>query len=563
MYLARRVPLLGIPDFDPRRISAKCLETWRWIYTQMDALDPSSARKLVLGLVVLSGLIKVLNAWHYYGFVSGDDVEIQEMSFARLLGWKDYHAWGLRNAFYPMMFIYPIQALAHRTGFTSEAVLVFAGRLPVVLLSLGTLILVYASARLHYRSIPVAVCGVAFLAGSKLHTTFASSELPRSAAGFFVVLGFWLLVRKHQDCLAAAGSGLALGVGASLRFSEAIFLLVGALYLVWRRRRLHAVVLAVTSAATMGAVVAVSDLLYWGEPFYSLVNLIQFTLVDRLSTRGYQPFHHYLTSAGTWTNYLFLALVAYAIRLRQLELALWALFPIGVLSLLPHKEARYLVPVMPFLSMLAGFAAWHAIEALNRGWGDRTSSELRRRAAVLATIVWGSFVFEADGMRFRRSESSVDVARYLRAQPEVTAVAIQNVWTAGGRIYLWPIGKVLEASPDGRADPVFIEDLVESSGVQFLSLRATEIEGAEWARLFERLGFEEVSVGSSVSYDRYRLFARRAGRRSFHPGSGPALAERSRAYLRSSPATPLDELPDILGNGGRFSGGCSRAQNSV
>jgi hypothetical protein len=169
---------------------------------------------------------------------------------------------------------------------------------------------------------------------------------------------------------------------------------------------------------------------------------------------------------------------------------------------------------MPFLSMLAGFAAWHAIETLNRALGDRTSSELRLRAAVLATIVCGSFLFEADGMRFRRSESSVDIARYLRAQPGVSAVAIQSVWTAGGRIYLWPIGKVLEASPGGRADPVFIEDLVESSEVQFLSLRATEIEGAEWARLFERLEFEEVDVGSSVSYDRYRLFARRAARGS-------------------------------------------------
>jgi hypothetical protein len=83
------------------------------------------------------------------------------------------------------------------------------------------------------------------------------------------------------------------------------------------------------------------------------------------------------------------------------------------------------------------------------------------------------------------------------------------LWTAGGRIYLWPIETVLEASPEGRLDPEFIEDLIERSNVQFVSLRAKDVEGSEWAQRFDRLGLEEVEVESSALHDRYRLFERR------------------------------------------------------
>ena len=91
----------------------------------------------------------------------------------------------------------------------------------------------------------------------------------------------------------------------------------------------------------------------------------------------------------------------------------------------------------------------------------------------------------------------------------MSAVAIQNLWSAGGRIYLWPIETVLEASPEGRLDPELIGGLIERSDVQFVSLRAKDVEGSEWAQLFARLGLEEVQVESSALHDRYRLFERR------------------------------------------------------
>ena len=81
----------------------------------------------MLLLIVVITVVKLANAALYPGFFSGDDVEIHEMTFARLFGWN-WTAWDLRNAFYPMVFIYPIQALLAGMGIDDTATLVFAGR---------------------------------------------------------------------------------------------------------------------------------------------------------------------------------------------------------------------------------------------------------------------------------------------------------------------------------------------------------------------------------------------------------------------------------------------------
>ncbi len=54
-------------------------------------------------------MVKAIYAWWYYGFYTGDDVEIHEMVFAAIFGW-DWQAWDIRSAFYPMVFIYPAVA---------------------------------------------------------------------------------------------------------------------------------------------------------------------------------------------------------------------------------------------------------------------------------------------------------------------------------------------------------------------------------------------------------------------------------------------------------------------
>ena len=139
--------------------------------------------------------------------------------------------------------------------------------------------------------------------------------------------------------------------------------------------------------------------------------------VDKLSSRGYQSVLYYFFHMGQWTNIFWAALVLPAFSRKYRHIASWAIIPLVLLSILPHKEPRYLVPIIPFMAVLAGIGLWQ--------WGGKIVRNNRRSlpgkqllALLLVFTVIASFLFESDRFRFRRSESAVDAARYLMKQKD-------------------------------------------------------------------------------------------------------------------------------------------------
>ena len=57
----------------------------------------------------------------------------------------------------------------------------------------------------------------------------------------------------------------------------------------WRVRVTRAVAVLVGVAATVLVVIGLSDALCWERPFYSLFAIVDYTLVQRLSSAGYEP----------------------------------------------------------------------------------------------------------------------------------------------------------------------------------------------------------------------------------------------------------------------------------
>jgi hypothetical protein len=53
-----------------------------------------------------------------------------------------------------------------------------------------------------------------------------------------------------------------------------------------------------------------------------------------------------LVSVGQWTTLPLAILAGVGLR-HQRSCAIWVVVPLCVLSALPHKEARYMIPVMP------------------------------------------------------------------------------------------------------------------------------------------------------------------------------------------------------------------------
>src|SRR5207247_2142116 len=180
------------------------------------ALLHLSARRAApwLGAVMLASLVlKLALAYRHPGFWTGDDVEIHEMTFARLFG-HPWHGWDIRSPVYPLGFVYPIQALVAKAGHTDPASLVFAGRAVVAAFTIATLWLTFHVARQVFASnaasrdgvpnaaaalgapgcparevvldqrgraasMPIAVFSVLILATNKLHVMTGTTELPR------------------------------------------------------------------------------------------------------------------------------------------------------------------------------------------------------------------------------------------------------------------------------------------------------------------------------------------------------------------------------------------------
>jgi hypothetical protein len=213
------------------------------------------------------------------------------------------------------------------------------------------------------------------------------------------------------------------------------------------------------------AVIGLSDLLYWGHPFSSLVAAVDYSIVQQQSSRGYQPPWEYLKIIPAWSTYVVVALAVMGSSRRAPE-TWWLWVPIGILSLLPHKEGRYLLPVIPFLSIAAArgilrLTFWLQQSATVRGWRQWT----RDLAAPLLLL---SVLHDVGGWRLPRSDEGVRLANHLTAAGRA-GLAAQDVWRLGGRPYLWSLEPVTEVSSDTLAGEVTLAAAVKN--VSFVALR--------------------------------------------------------------------------------------------
>lgn len=145
-FLGRHISFLGIRRFPLHSLDSRVFAALSRIPDALSRLSSTRATKRVAILLAVAFLLRVLNAYAYYGFFAGDDVEIHEMTLGHLFG-ADWPVWGLRNAFYPMTFIFPVQWLGQQLGVSETASLVFLGRLVVAASATATVGLLFVHAR--------------------------------------------------------------------------------------------------------------------------------------------------------------------------------------------------------------------------------------------------------------------------------------------------------------------------------------------------------------------------------------------------------------------------------
>ena len=492
-------PWLGVLDITGRRND--CFEALRSFWTRFARLRDAQGRR-VLRLLFLGSLIAMLvNAWVHYGFFSGDDVEIHEMSLALLFG-ESWPIWDLRGAFYPIGMIHPVQRLVFALGVTDIGSLVFAGRAVVAVFSALTLVLLYRVASRASGPV-VATLATAFLAFNQVRLSFGGTELPRPVSTFFVVAAYAAV----QSTSLRAGwlAGSLLGIAAAMRFSEVIFLPVAMMHFAIDRRwrALAACVGAFVLAA--GGIQTAADWLYWGRPFASALAALDFTLLQRESSRGFQSPLYYLAQVASWTNPVVLGLAVLATARGRWREGLWAWVPLIALSLLPHKEPRYLIPVVPFVALLAAEAVTRLVlprHVLQSAHGGRRAN-LDTLAVTLALA--GSLVFGANGFHMRRSERDVDLARRLAREANLSGLAAEQLWRLGGRLYLRSVPRLVDIDPNQVTSADDLETFLRSAEANYLAITPRTCAAIHCRDALQRLGYVPLETYRDVA-SRYLVF---------------------------------------------------------
>jgi hypothetical protein len=382
------------------------------------------------GLLAFTAAIKLALAFVYSGFGTGDDTEIVLSAFHAAFS-LPYDAWSIRSLVLPEVVVAPFLKLAFFLGVRSTDGLCFVAVIPFVLLSTANLALLHRIALRMTASRAVALLAASLYAFHWIPLGYASTTFPRTASTTCVLAAFLLLRSREASLLRPAVAGAFLALAATVRYSEVVFLAAaaGVILLVegpGRARSRALLGLASGFLATALLTMGVYDWVRSGRPFSSLLAFGTFTLLERTSSslEPTQPLWWYLWRLPKWFP---LPLVPFAFagnRKVRGSLAAMLLIPLCLLSLIHHKELRYLQGVIPFLCLLVAVGAVHLLS-------------LGHRKATIVLLV-SSLPWLSGGLTFlaRKSMAAVQAGRVIATEPGVSTVSLSQAWAYGLNLYL-------------------------------------------------------------------------------------------------------------------------------
>ncbi len=400
----------------------------------------SNRTAYALGLLILATtIVRLILAFRFYGFLTGDDLEILQAGFRRAFGWP-YRPWEIRNLLVPDLLVAPALRIAAALGVTSTRTLVALASVPFVLLASLNVWLVFRLARRWLASDAPALLAATLYALHWIPLGFGSTVYPRTASTTCVLLAAWLLATAGGGLWRDALAGGLVALAFAIRYSEAIFLLP-MLAVLWleesparaRLARCAALLAGFCGLALLAA--GLEDWLSWGRPFASLIAFARFTLIERKSSSlvSSQPWYWFFWRLPKWLPVTLLPFLWRARANRALlPAALYALLPLLLLSAVHHKEMRYLQGIIPFVALIAAAGAGSFWES-----GRRWPVAILCGASVALGLAGVAFLGD-------KSMAAVQAGEALAGVAQGQTVAVSQPWAYGGSLYLRPRIEVLE-----------------------------------------------------------------------------------------------------------------------
>ena len=106
------------------------------IINRISAIRSEHPLRIVAAVAMASSLVRAWLAHRYYGFQTGDDLEIAEEAFRRALGLV-HSPWNVRSLLIPDVLVAPLVYLSHAIGIVDSRTLAEIARYPFIVLSLS------------------------------------------------------------------------------------------------------------------------------------------------------------------------------------------------------------------------------------------------------------------------------------------------------------------------------------------------------------------------------------------------------------------------------------------
>jgi phosphatidylinositol glycan class B len=227
---------------------------------------------------------------------------------------------------------------------------------------------------------------------------FAASILLGSRCSPEVVSGPVLLavvlLAMHSGALPQVAAGALAGFSIHLRYQNGLIAL-GVLVITLSERRFRDAAYYAGAAVALGMLGGMLDSLTWGGPFAAFRTYLWFNLRKSAHKFGAYPFYYYAQVAWQISGPAVLAILAgllWSARFAPKLLAL-VLGYVIVHSLVPHKEFRFLLPILPLAFALAGAGI---ADALSRWRGGQLM------AAGLAIVCAMSMSYSTTQLTWRK-----------------------------------------------------------------------------------------------------------------------------------------------------------------
>jgi GPI mannosyltransferase 3 len=268
----------------------------------------------------------------------------------------------------------------------------------------------YRLARAQGAGRLAATAGASLMALASVPIYFAPRAMSENAAALPVVLGLALALAPGASRRALIVGASLLGLAVMLRLQSGVFC-AGLVILLAARRQWRAAGLALGVLAVWAGLFGLLDRLTWGSWFHSARVYLEFNLINEGGKGwGVAPFSYYtrvLRTSMPGISALVGVLGLLALwRARGLAALILAFFVLHASQ--PHKELRFLVPLLPLLAALAAVGLDGVLSRLKT---------FRPRAGATLAVVAVATVSAGLSRRLTFGE----IGQYLHERPQDSA----------------------------------------------------------------------------------------------------------------------------------------------